>query len=294
MIGWGSSLFLMNILLDSLTPNEIVMYRMAIGFFTLFIFACLFCKQKIEIKPLIFDGVIVGLFNSAIPFYFTVMASQHIGVALSAILNALTPLFTFLLSILLFSSEQRISIIYLLNLLLGFVGVLCINFNFSVNDTEFYAVLALIIVSVSYAFAANYIKYRIKTNHPLWISTLAAFVSTLIMFVFHLLTMENKWNMPTSFNQLLALMWLGIISSGLCLYLYFVLIKRIGAKLASMVTYLMVLTGVLLGVIYLHEQMPFVVKIGCALIMISLVMSYHSDFLIKQILKLNLVRVKKY
>ena len=60
-----------------------------------------------------------------------------------------------------------------------------------------------------------------------------------------------------STGQIMALLWLGMIGSGLCLYLYFYLIKNAGAVFASMVTYLMTITGVIAGVVLLRETLSY-------------------------------------
>lgn len=76
-LGWGISLFLVKLLLVSLTPEDIIIYRMALGALFLFV---LIKHQKIKTAQsgvLIKEGVVMGLMNIAIPFYLIVVAEKN-------------------------------------------------------------------------------------------------------------------------------------------------------------------------------------------------------------------------
>ena len=66
-----------------------------------------------------------------------------------------------------------------------------------------------------------------------------------------------------------ALLWLGILGSGLAFLLAFYLIHEIGPTRMTMVTYLFPLVGVILGVTYLHEQLTWPLVTGALLIIAS-------------------------
>src|SRR5580704_1400963 len=89
-LGWGISLYLMKILLVSLTPTEIVLYRMAIGATSLFILAKILKLKTDNIRGLILDGIIVGTFNMTLPFYLTTFAVRNVSSSLASVINGLT------------------------------------------------------------------------------------------------------------------------------------------------------------------------------------------------------------
>ena len=95
--GWGVSLYLIKILLFSLNPIEIVLYRMAIGSIFLILLTRLSQLKISNVNYLLRDGLIVGVFNITIPYYLTTYAEQSFPTSLAAIVNNLTPMFTFLL-----------------------------------------------------------------------------------------------------------------------------------------------------------------------------------------------------
>lgn len=281
-LGWGVSLYLIKILLVSLSPSEIVLYRMAIGALTLSALA-IFLKLKIHnLKSLFYDGVIVGTFNMTIPIYLTSYAEIHVTSSLASILNGLTPLFTFLLGIIVFSSKQKFSWVSILSILLGFTGIVVIHSDVSIHSSTTIDLIALIITSISYAVAANYFKYYARTQEPVLVAGMSAIVSTVTLFVYHLYeTPIYNWHIPTLSNQLLALFWLGAVGSGVSLYLYCYLIKQTGAVFASMITYLMAVTGVFMGVFFLGETFSTSSFIGCICLVLSLILINHQQFINK-------------
>jgi drug/metabolite transporter (DMT)-like permease len=68
----------------------------------------------------------------------------------------------------------------------------------------------------------------------------------------------------------IALLWLGIVGSGLAFVMAYYLIHEIGPTRTTMVTYLFPLGGVLLGVGFLDEQLSWQLLVGALLIILSL------------------------
>lgn len=69
---------------------------------------------------------------------------------------------------------------------------------------------------------------------------------------------------PSAF---LALLWLGILGSGVAYLLYFRLIDTWGATRTAAVTYLMPVVGIALGVVVANEQVDARALVGTALIL---------------------------
>lgn len=284
-LGWGISLYLMKILLVSLTPAEIVLYRMAIGAASLFFLAKLLKLKTDNIRGLIMDGIIVGTFNMTLPFYLTTFAVNTVSSSLASVINGLTPLCTLILGIVFFSSKQKLGVLNLLSIGLGLIGIIIINSDVSIKQGSAVELMALLATTISYGITANYFKYYARTKDPILVSAVSAFVSAMTMLVFEYVTESSMsyWGMPQDIPQIIALLWLGIIGSGLCLYLYCALIQNAGAVFASMITYLMTITGVIMGVIFLHETISQQVMIGCTFIFFSLILVNHASFFDKAI-----------
>ena len=67
-----------------------------------------------------------------------------------------------------------------------------------------------------------------------------------------------------------ALLWLGVLGTGLAMIMQYYLIHEIGPTRATLVTYIFPLGGVLLGVIFLHEQLSWQLASGAVLIISSI------------------------
>ncbi|KTD13414.1 transmembrane protein [Legionella gratiana] len=278
-LGWGISLYLMKILLVSLTPTEVVLYRMAIGAASLFILGKILKLKTNNIRGLILDGIIVGTFNMTLPFYLTTFAVRNVSSSLASVINGLTPLCTLILGVVFFSSKQKISILNMLSILLGFIGIIIINSDIDTHKWSFVELIALLVTTISYGITTNYFKYYARTKDPILVSAVSAFVSAITMLVFKCAAepSTSHWGMPQDMHQIIALLWLGVIGSGLCLYLYCLLIQNAGAVFASMITYLMTITGVIMGVVFLHETISPQVMIGCISIFFSLILVNHAS-----------------
>jgi drug/metabolite transporter (DMT)-like permease len=68
----------------------------------------------------------------------------------------------------------------------------------------------------------------------------------------------------------IALIWLGVLGSGVAFVLNYYLIHEIGPTRTSMVTYIFPLGGVVLGVTFLGEQLSWQLLVGGALVIASL------------------------
>jgi len=276
-LGWGISLYLIKILLVCLTPTEIVLYRTLLGALSLFMLAKLLRLRSVHFKALVCDGLVVGLFNVALPLYLTSLAEKTVPSALASVLNGLTPLCTFLWSFCFLTERPKMRFFNVLSLTLGLLGISLVHLDHLKSQGSLVHLLALMATCFSYGFVANYVKNCLRTQEPILVAAMASAVSALLMLFFQLYTHASlSWGYPTTLAQGSALLWLGVISTGLSLYLYCLLIKRLGAVNAVMVTYLMTVTGVLMGVVFLGEKMSTLVILGCCCVIISLLLTNHA------------------
>ncbi len=286
-LGWGISLSLIKILLPSLTPTEIVLYRTLIGAISL-ISIIFIWKIKIQkFRLLIIDGLIIGIFNMAIPLYLTSFAEKNISSALASIISGLTPLCTFLLGIFCFPTQDKFNYINILSILFGLLGIIIINYDFTLTNQSFIDIIALLLTCISYGIAANYLKYYAKTDNILLISAMAAVFTTFLMLIMKLFFENHSWNMPHSFLEIFSLLWLGVIGSGISLFLYFYLIQNSSAFLATMITYLITITGVIIAIVFLNETINNVSLIGCLCLIVSVLLINHFKQIFLYIKKMN-------
>lgn len=281
-LGWGVSLFLIKILLISLSPIEIVLYRMTIGAFALFGLVFLLKLKINNLKNLLSVSSMLAIFNITIPFYLTTLAERSVSTSLASILNGMTPIFTFAVGLSWSLGKLPVNFTQILSMSIGLLGLIIINADISPLQGDRNDIMALIFACTSYALAANYLKRKSHTESYILVSAVAASISALIMLITKLVVDGlHPFHLPASEGAYVALLWLGMIGSGMCIYLYCVIIKSLGAETAAMVTYLMTLTGVVVGLIWLNETMSMMTCCGCFFIAISLLLTHVKQ--LKQI-----------
>ena len=106
---WGSSFILMKKGIIVFSTNEVAMLRLGIAWLTLlpFTLESITSTPKKAWKSL----AIVGLFGNGIPAFLFTEAQSELDSSLIGILNALVPLFTFIIAIFVFKTKLHKKII---------------------------------------------------------------------------------------------------------------------------------------------------------------------------------------
>jgi drug/metabolite transporter (DMT)-like permease len=213
---------------------------------------------------------VLGLFNVAIPFVLITWGEKSIDSAVAAILNATVPLFTVILAHL-FLADDKITMPKITGLLIGFLGVVLLLSQKVSPDlpNPILGQTAVIVASLSYA--GSYIYARRNTAEvPGQIrGMLPLFSASIIMWGVAPLV-ESPLVIPKLPITWIALIWLGVLGTGLAMLMQYYLVHEIGPTRATLVTYIFPLGGVLLGVIFLHEQLSWQLAAGAALIISSI------------------------
>ena len=192
--------------------------------------------------------MILGLTNVAIPFGLITWGEQSIDSAVASILNATVPLFTFLIANI-FLIDERLKPEKILSLLIGFGGVIILlvkDFQPGSNNSLL-GQAAVILAAIFYAGSMVYA--RLKTDRvPGLVRGIMPFISATAIMGAGSLILESPLQLPVLPISWLAVIWLGVLGSGLAFILWYYLLQEIGPTRAALVTYVMPLGGVLLRV----------------------------------------------
>ena len=269
---WGSSFLWIKIAVQEIGPNTLVAYRVLFGL--LFgIVVVLFQRAKWpstlkEWLPLL----VLGLTNIAIPFFLISWGEQAIDSGVASILDATVPLFTILVAHFLLH-DDKMTVPKVLGLLMGFAGVVVLmSKDIGASSGSLLGQAAVIIASVFYA-ASSIIARKYTEDTPAIFRSVGPLVSATAVMWLATFVVESPVKVPTLPLIWVALLWLGILGSGFAFILLYYLIHEIGPTRATMVTYLFPLSGVTLGVLFLHEQLTWQVATGAVLIILSLVVA---------------------
>lgn len=272
---WGSSFLWIEIALREVGPITLVAFRaffgLLFGLAVIFIQGVPFPRTMKEWGPL----MILGMTNIAIPFFLISWGQKTIDSGVASILDATVPLFTILVAHYMLH-DDKMTISKVLGLLVGFAGVVVLmSKDIGANSGSLLGQLAVILACVFYA--ASTIVARMYTEEiPGIMRSMGPLVSATVVMTVSSFIFEAPFKIPTLPITWIALLWMGILGSGLAFLMLYYLIHEIGPTRATMVTYLFPLGGVTLGVIFLNEQLTWQVVTGALLIIGSLAIANWS------------------
>lgn len=212
--------------------------------------------------------LIQACLNSAVPFTLIAWAETSVDAGLAAILNAGSPIFAFLLSLLLFRSEAAVGR-KLFGVAAGMLGVCLIIGMEALSGfgRELWAQLALVAAAACYGGAALFGR-NFKGLDPIMPAAGSLICGAVILIPFSLI-IDRPWTITPSPASIQALLALSVFSTALAFILYFRLIDRLGTVGTTSVAYLRVPTGVALGVLFLGERLSPTAWAGLALVIVG-------------------------
>jgi drug/metabolite transporter (DMT)-like permease len=266
---WGGSFFFYKVLVQALPPFTVVLGRMAIAAVALNLWLGL-RRQWLDLSPRLWlQFLLLGVLNNALPFSCFAFAEIRISSGLAAILNATTPVFAVLVGALL-KTGAPFTPLRALSVLFGFVGVTVLIGPAALHGGgDLPSELACLAASVSYAFGGFYAR-RFSYLRPLKVSAAQTTAAALVMLPLAAMA-DRFWTLPTPGAPVWgALLGIGLVSTALAYFIYFRLLGRIDPTDLMLVTFLVPISALLLGLVFLHEPVKPAAFAGMAMIGLSL------------------------
>ena len=270
---WSSSFMWIKIAVQEIGPITLVAFR---AFFGLLFGVVVILIGRVSLpRPFKSWGplLLLGVTNIAIPFFLISWGEQSIDSAVASVLDATVPLFTILIAHYLLD-DDKITLPKTLGLLIGFAGVVVLMSKdiFNASTSSLLGQAAVILASIFYAVNSVYIR-KTTEDIPGIVRSTGPLLSASVVMWFSTFLFESPLRLPQLGITWVALLWLGILGSGLAFLMAYYLIHEIGPTRATMVTYLFPLGGVLLGVAFLKEQLTWQLITGAILIVLSLIVA---------------------
>ena len=264
---WGSSYLFIKIGVDhGLQPFTLITFRLLIGFLLLATVVTAF-REPLPRDPRMYGHLFVmGVINIAIPFSLITFAEQTVDSSLASVINSGVPLFVIVIAAI-FLKGETVTVNRLAGLVVGFVGV-AILVGLDVADlgsANGLGELALVGATVSYAAGNVYAKAHVHGLRPMIPALFQVFFGLLVTGSLALAT-EHPLAVVPAPEAILAVVWLGLLGSGLAYLCYFRILQHWGATRTSLVAYLLPVYGIVLGAIVLREPIASSTLIGAALV----------------------------
>jgi len=269
---WGSSFLWIKIAVAEIGPFTLVAFRVLFGLLGLLVVMRWQRQSFPRDRRTILAFVFMGIVNTAIPFILISWGETKIQSSLASILNATTPLFTIVIAHF-WLHDEKITLPRLAGLIVGFFGVILLvsrDIGPQGLQGDVIGQLAVLLAAISYAIALTFSRKYLRGTKPVVQSTMILVVASGVMWVTAPMV-ERPFTLPQLPVTWLALAWLGLL--GLCIaYLLFFYLNNVwGPTRASLVTYVFPVVGLILGIIFLHEEVDWRLLVGSGLIVASIV-----------------------
>lgn len=267
---WGSSFLFNAILIRELGPLWVSAGRVGVGAIGSWVFLFALRKKLPNDVKTYLHLFALGTFTYAIPFALFPLSQTYLAAGVAAIVNAMTPIMTVIVSHFWLGGEKA-TWNKTLGVIAGFSGVLILASPAlsAGGSSELWAIGACMLATTIYAVSLNWTR---AYNHidPTVIATLAltgATISAVTMAFFahgtpRLVTVEG-WG---------ALLAIGLLATALAFQVMYRVLPRIGATNFTVTTFIAPISAIFLGTIILGENLTAVHFMGMGAIFAGLLL----------------------
>ena len=248
-IVWGSNFIYMKMAAEYLSPLQIVFLRVAFGFVPVFIYAYFLGVLKLAHIKHLPHFVVMSLLATSVYYFSFAKGASLLPSGIAGALSGTIPLFALLFSVL-FLAEEKASLMRVLGLFSGLVGVILIAKPFAgdIAATNLEGVLYMTLGSISVGASFIYAKrFILPLNIPA--ASLTTYQLALSLIMLSVITpFQGISQIAGDLHASLGLIiGLGLLGTGLAYLIYYFIIAKSGAVVASSVTYIPPVVALVIG-----------------------------------------------
>lgn len=247
----------------SLSSYEIVFTRTLIGsLFLALIFV--FSKQKVQFYKnkshflyLVISGVAMGA-----SWMFLYEAYAQIGVSIATLAYYCGPMIVMILSPVIF--REKLTSVKLLGFLAVLIGMFCVNEQALSQGRTSWGLICGILSAFMYAIMVVFNKKAVSIKgleNSMW-QLITSFITVAIF-----LCMKQGFSLNITLENLVPILILGILNTGIGCYFYFSSIGDLPLQTVAICGYLEPLSALLFSAVLLGEKLSFVQIVGAMLIL---------------------------
>lgn len=248
---WGCSFIFNAVLIREIGPLWVSAFRVTIGAAGCWMFLAMLGKP-IPRDPVLWMKLgALGLLSYAIPFALFPLAQAHVASGVAAIVNALTPIMTVIVSHFWIGGEKATRG-KSLGVLAGFTGAVVLASPALANggDSQLWAIGACLLATLCYALSLN-ITRSFKDVEPTAFASIALTGAAVVSIPAALLT--EGLPVITRAETWGAALAIGLISTAFTFQIMYRILPRVGATNFSATTFIAPVSAIILGVSLLGE-----------------------------------------
>ncbi|WP_078955387.1 DMT family transporter [Streptomyces griseus] len=272
---WGSTFLWIEVALEALTPVQVTFGRCLLGAVTL-LALCLLSGRRLPRAPAVWGRIAVAaFFCNALPFALFSFGQQSIDSGVAGVLNATTPLWSLLLGAAV-GTEGALRPARVAGLLLGFAGVVLIFAPWRAGETGGWGALAIIGAAMGYAVGFLFMNRHLVGKGIPTIALSAAQLIAATVLTAPTLAAGGLTLIEITPRQLIAVVILGVVATGVTFHLTYRNIAAEGATHTATVGYLLPVVSVALGAVVLHEEFSPRIALGMAVVLAGVALTRRS------------------
>ncbi|MEU8138853.1 DMT family transporter [Streptodolium elevatio] len=269
---WGSSFLWIKLALRGFSPVEVALVRVGLGA------AVLLALSRVRgiglPRGLGTWGhlTVAAFFNNALPYALFAFGEETVDSSVAGVINATTPLWTLLLAVVV-GSGKRLSPAQVAGLFLGFAGVLLILAPWQAKGAFGPGAAMIMIAAFSYAISYLYLDRFLAARGLDPVVLCGAQLAAATAMLAAVLPFTGDLAVDVRFDAFAAIAVLGILGTGVAIFLNYRLLLDDGPAVASSVIYLLPPVSVLLGALALGEPFGIRMALGIAIVLGGIALS---------------------
>jgi drug/metabolite transporter (DMT)-like permease len=280
---WGSTWLGIKIGLEDSPPFLSAGFRFLIATAFLYIWAR---KKKVKFanyRGQLLKILIPGFFLYYLSYSLVYWSEQYVDSGLTAVLFATFPLFVAIFATL-FLKDEKLNLIKLLGVIIGFSGIVLIfweSLSFS-GENLLIGMIGVILSAVSSAYASVRVKRDLYSVEPVVISTYQMGLGTLLLLGSGFI-LEKFSDFELTYKSIGALLYLSFFGSALAFMTYYWLMKKIEVTKLSLIAFITPIVALILGWLVLKETITLYLLLGTILVIIGILLVTRYRTVVKTI-----------
>ncbi|HEX7165959.1 MAG TPA: DMT family transporter [Acidimicrobiales bacterium] len=271
---WGWSFLFIKVAVEGMPPSTVAGARIALG---AVVMAIVLRARSIDLprdRRVWGHLAVQGIVGSAIPFTLLAWGEQHVSSALTAVLNASTPMFAAAFAAVVL--HERLRVTQHAGLVLGFVGV-GVAAGLGASDLASSSLggsAAAVGAAACYGLSFAYARRNLSRVPPLVAATGQLIAASVFVGPFAV-TAAAREGVHLEPHRLLAIVVLGAVGTGFAYLLNYQSIAAVGPTRASIVTQLVPVVAVTVGVVFLDEDFHLRLLVGGGLTLVGIALLHE-------------------
>ena len=254
---WGGSFFFIAVAVKGLPPVTIVFLRVLIAAIVLNL-ALLAAGRRLPAGTRRWQAFfLMAALNNAVPFTLIVWGAVYIPSGLASILNASAPLWALVVAHYL-THDEKMTRPRLIGLVLGFAGIVYMIGVDALRSlgTHVLAQLAVLAGALCYALGSAAGRRFLHLEMPPLVFAAGQFTAASVLLLPVTLAVDRPWLLPAPGAGVMgAVTGLAVLSTACAYIIYFRVLSSAGAVNILLVTFLVPITSILLGSVFLGERL---------------------------------------